>query len=152
MEKRSKITALKGVGEKTGELFHKVGVDTLEELIEYYPRAYDIYKEPVEIDQLEENITAAVKGSIVSSVEIVKVRSLQIISVQVRDETGKLKIVWYNMPFLKKSLRKGCTYIFRGRIGRKNGSLVLEQPEIFTLGKYEEQLDVYKRQVLYTRN
>lgn len=39
------ITAVKGIGEKTAKLFQKIGVETVEELLHYYPRAYDEFKE-----------------------------------------------------------------------------------------------------------
>ena len=38
------IESLKGIGEKTGKLFRKLGIETSEELLSYYPRAYDAYK------------------------------------------------------------------------------------------------------------
>ena len=43
------ITSLKGIGEKTAKLFSKLGVETVEELLHDYPRAYDAYEEPVPI-------------------------------------------------------------------------------------------------------
>ncbi len=49
MNTASPITALKGIGEKTAALFHRVGVDTVGELLSYYPRTYDVYERPVSI-------------------------------------------------------------------------------------------------------
>ena len=43
------ITVLKGIGEKTAGLFAKLGVETVEELLHDYPRAYDAYEEPVRV-------------------------------------------------------------------------------------------------------
>ena len=48
------ITSLKGIGEKTAKLFSKLGVETVEELLHDYPRAYDAYEEPVPIGNLRE--------------------------------------------------------------------------------------------------
>ena len=48
------ITAVKGIGEKTAKLFQKIGVETVEELLHYYPRAYDEFKEPQPIAELKE--------------------------------------------------------------------------------------------------
>ena len=41
---REPIDTLKGIGDKTGKLFYKVGVETVDDLLEYYPRAYDTYE------------------------------------------------------------------------------------------------------------
>ena len=43
------ITSLKGIGEKTGKLFERLGIHTVDELLEYYPRTYDIFEKPVKI-------------------------------------------------------------------------------------------------------
>ena len=43
------LDTLKGIGEKTGKLFGKLGIGTVDELLEYYPRAYDAYEEPVSV-------------------------------------------------------------------------------------------------------
>ena len=43
MEKR-KISSLKGIGEKTEKLFQKIGVDTVEDLIRYYPKGFEIFE------------------------------------------------------------------------------------------------------------
>lgn len=56
------ITAVKGIGEKTAKLFQKIGVETVEELLHYYPRAYDEFKEPQPIAELKED-TIDRKGS-----------------------------------------------------------------------------------------
>ena len=48
------LRTLKGVGEKTEKLFAKIGVTDMESLLSYYPRNYDAYEEPVEIQSLEE--------------------------------------------------------------------------------------------------
>ena len=49
-------------------------------------------------------------------------------------------MVWFNLPYLKKTLRKGSWFVFRGRIVRKQGKLEMEHPEIFTPSAYEEIL------------
>ena len=53
MNSNSPITKIKGIGEKTATLFHRVGVDTVGELLSYYPRTYDIYEKPVTFANLE---------------------------------------------------------------------------------------------------
>ena len=53
------ITVLKGIGEKTAGLFAKLGVETVEELLHDYPRAYDAYEEPVPVGKLREKGTVS---------------------------------------------------------------------------------------------
>ena len=62
MNTASPMTALKGVGDKTAALFHRVGVDTVGELLSYYPRTYDTYEKPVTFANLETDRVQAVTG------------------------------------------------------------------------------------------
>ena len=63
MEDQS-IETLKGIGEKTGKLFRKLGVETVGGLLDYYPRDYDAFEEPLPIGQLKENAVGAVAGTL----------------------------------------------------------------------------------------
>ena len=66
------ITAIKGIGEKTAKLFQKIGVETVEELLHYYPRAYDEFKEPQPIAELKEDTIAAVGGILAKTADVVR--------------------------------------------------------------------------------
>lgn len=134
------LRELKGVGEKTEKLFAKIGVTDIDGLLHYYPRNYDAYEEPVEIEKLEEGSIAAVSGTVITGAYVSPVRNLQVVNVTVGDQTGKLSVTWYNMPFLRNTLKKGSSFIFRGRLVRKQGKLQMEHPEIFTPAAYEEIL------------
>lgn len=130
------IINLKGVGEKTNTLFNKMGLLTIEDLIAYYPRDYDIFKEPVLINNIKNDEVVAVEGIITKNIEIKKVRNLQLVTTCIKDESGVLNITWFNMPFLRNSIKQGYRMILRGRISNKNGRATMEQPQIFTLLEY----------------
>ncbi len=134
------LRTLKGVGEKTEKLFQKIGANTVDDLLRYYPRSYDAYEEPVEINSLTEGSVAAVQAAVITSVYVNQIRNLQVITVTAADSTGKLSITWYNAPYLRSSLKKGSCFVFRGRMAKKQGKLVMEHPEIFTPAAYEEIL------------
>ena len=134
------LRTLKGVGEKTEKLFWKVGIYDTDDLLHYYPRNYDEYETPVDIAELKEGTVQAVSAAICSGVYVNSVRGRQIISVNIADQSGKFPVVWFNLPYLKKTLRKGSWFVFRGRIVRKQGKLEMEHPEIFTPSAYEEIL------------
>ena len=80
MRENESIRALKGVGEKTEKLFQKVGVSTVGQLLRYYPRDYDIYREPVSVDSLNDQETGAVLATLTASLDMKKVRNLTVIS------------------------------------------------------------------------
>ena len=135
------ISSLKGIGTKTEKLYAKIGVETVEDLLIYYPRDYDIFRKPVTIGSISEGI-AAVEGMVIKTPEKKESGNLQIITTMIRDESGVLTLTWYNMPFLVKTLQPGSRYVFRGRVRKKNGRLAMEQPSMFTLGQYETMIQV----------
>ena len=130
------ITVLKGIGEKTAGLFAKLGVETVEELLHDYPRAYDAYDEPVPVGKLREKGMFAVSGQLMKTPSVRRFKNIQVVITDVRDMTGALQLTWYNMPYLRNVLQMGQILIFRGRVVKKNGRLTMEQPEVFTPEQY----------------
>lgn len=136
------ITTIKGIGEKTANNFGKLGIHSVCDLIEHYPRGYDVYEQPVPIASISEGSTVAIEASVATIAEIKKIKNLQIISCRVKDPSGMLSLTWFNQPFLKNTLRLGNRFIFRGKIVRKNGALIIQQPKIFKQDEYRRLLNV----------
>ncbi len=142
MKENERISALKGIGEKTEKLFQKLDVYTVGDLIRYFPHGYDVYEPPVPISEVEENHVMTVSGAIYGRVSVGGSPKLQITTSYVKDLTGTLKVVWFRMPFLKNMLAGGGQITLRGRVVRKRDGLLMEHPEIFyPPAKYREKLD-----------
>lgn len=131
---------IKGIGEKTEKLFNKTGVYTAEDLICNYPANYDEYRPPVEIKECEPGQKWAVFGAIQKNPDVKKVKNLSVTATYIRDNTGILNLTWFNMPYLRTTLKRGHQYVFRGKVLEKHGKYVMEQPEIFTPAAYEGKL------------
>lgn len=140
-----RILEVKGIGEKTEKLFQKLGVYTTDDLIEFYPRNYDMYQAPIKVCELDNQSVAAFHCVIVTTPVIRQVRKLSILILNVKDEDGEnITVKWYNMPFLKNKFRIGQHYVFRGKVSknnfygkdRNNGKITLEQPEIYLPEEY----------------
>lgn len=140
------IRDIKGIGEKTEKLFNKLGIYTDYDLIEYYPRNYDCFMPPVSIEEVDStNGTPAIEGTVASNPVVKRIRSLNILSVLIKDNKGeKIKLTWFNMPFLKNSLKMGYKYIFRGQVKKDKygNNPTMEQPVIYSLGDYEKKMGV----------
>lgn len=132
------LRSLKGVGEKTQQLFQKLGIHTIEDLLTYYPANYDAYEAPVTIGSLSDGEAASVLGTVVSGVSITPARNLQVVTATIADDTGKITAVWYRATYLRSVLKRGATYVFRGKAVEKKGRLQLETPEVFTPAAYGE--------------
>ena len=135
------IRELKGIGDKTTTLFNKLSVYTVDDLVGFYPRDYDVYEEPVLIGELSpeyENKIIAVQGVISKSPELFTTQKFKILSSSIRDTSGVLKCTWFNMPFLRNSIKQGMHYVLRGHLSCKNGVYVMEQPSLYTIAQYSQ--------------
>ena len=142
MNLQSSITELKGIGEKTSLPFAKVGIHTVLDLLEYYPRDYEIYEEPVELTEIESGKKYAVHGFVESVSEVKRFGKYQIFSARLRVGEQVIQATWFNVPFLRRVFQRGSQYVFRGIIAEKNGQYRMEQPEHFTLADYDKFLYV----------
>lgn len=140
MKSSSDIGSLKGIGDKTKSLFHRLGVYQIENLIRYYPRGFEIYEDPVPISEVEEGKINTIAGSVFGRISVSGNRSIQITALNLKDLTGTIKVLWFRMPFLRNTLSKGGMLILRGRVVRKKEGLVMEHPEIYyPASRYEEK-------------
>ena len=142
MVETTDIRELKGIGEKTQQLFAKLNIYTVGDLIRYYPRGYDVYEKEVPISEVEEGRIMTVTGMIFGRVQVSGTKNMQITTLHVKDLTGTLRVIWFRMPFLRNTLAGGGMITLRGRITRRRNGIVMEHPEIFYPShRYEEKLD-----------
>ena len=136
-----KLSSLKGIGQKTEQLFTKAGITDTSQLPYYYPRGYDIYKEPVLISEIDEDGIYTLYLSIAFDVEVKPMKKLNITTVFAVDEQNdRIKLTWFNMPFMKGALRRGYRYMVRGRVVCRGSLVSMEQPKLYTAAEYELKL------------
>ncbi len=138
MDKTSSITALKGVGEKTQCLYEKLHIRTVGELLAFYPRDYEVFAAPVEVAGAQPGEVCAVHAAVTGIPGEKKAGKLHILNVKISDASGSLMLTFYNMPFLKKALKKGGFYIFRGGVQSRGSARIMEQPRIFSMEEYRQ--------------
>ncbi|MDO4295459.1 MAG: ATP-dependent DNA helicase RecG [bacterium] len=136
------ITVLKGVGAKTEALFAKLGIHTLEELLNDYPRTYNSYEKVCTVAESRESagLPLAVCARLVKLPDMVTVSGMKMTTLTLREGGVSLRLVWYRLPYIRALLRVGETYVFVGKIEKKRGSLVMEQPELFSFTEYQKLL------------
>lgn len=142
MKKTDSVLSIKGIGARTEELLKKVGVQTVGELLSYYPRTYETYSLPTPIASLKVEEVATIEASVIKSVDVTRLRNLQVLTCIVKDPSGTLKLTWYNQPYLRNFLKMGMRYLFRGRVVKKKGMLVMEQPKQYKREEYMPLLQV----------
>ena len=138
MNIRDDIKTIKGIGEKTAEYFAKLGITTVDNLINTFPRDYLSYEEPVTIKDAKIGVRQAVFCIISSFVEVKKIRGLTLVTMTAKDSTGTIRLTWFNQPYLKKVFHKGDSYVFVGEIQIKNNMRTMVVPEYYKNHAYKE--------------
>lgn len=162
MNNNTPITSIKGVGEKTAKLFQKLDIFTVGDLVSHYPRDYETFQEPVTIGEAKPGELCAVYASVTAIPNQKKVRNLTILNVNIRDNTGNMQLTFFNMPFLKKVLKPGGFYMFRGLVqtsgkfhaGMKPGNAslkIMEQPKIYSLEEYRKLTNLLQPKYALTK-
>lgn len=129
MNLESSISEVKNIGEQRMKKFHKLGIMTVKDLIEYFPRDYDDRSNIIEISQLKENETGTIRALISSEPETIRIKNVRITRVKISDKTGSITASWFNQEYLKNTFKKGQEYFFNGKFQIKYGKKELVSPE-----------------------
>ena len=137
MNEFTKLEEVRGVGEKTSALFASRGLYTAGDLTAYYPTGYDRYDAPVSIAEAKPWHVVTLSLSVIGGGSTARAGSRTITHFQAGDRTGKVRLSFFNMPYLRGTLSPGTSHLFRGLLKTtKTGLFYMEQPRIFTREKY----------------
>ena len=105
-----------------------LGINTIYDLIYYFPRAYDDRTNIKKIGELKFNEYVVLKATVMSVVNLTVRSGKKIVKAMVSDGTGIIEILWFGMPYIKKSLKIGEEYLFIGQT-KKSAIFQLINPE-----------------------
>ena len=105
-----------------------LGINTIYDLIYYFPRAYDDRTNIKKIGELKFNEYVVLKATVMSTVNLTVRSGKKIVKAMVTDGTGVMEILWFGMPYIKKSLKIGEEYLFIGQT-KKSAVFQLINPE-----------------------
>ncbi len=124
-----KIETLWGVGEKRAKLFNRLGIYTVGELLRFYPRAYEDYTSPVDIDHVVIGDYCCVKATLEAPVVTSKISGGRLLSRGVVfDQTGFLTLTFFNNRYIDKMLRPGREYTFYGKVSASRDGAEMLSP------------------------
>ena len=105
-----------------------LGIRTVYDLVYYFPRAYDDRTNIKKIGELKFNEYIVLKANVMSVVNLTVRNGKKIVKAMVSDGTGIMEILWFGMPYIKKSLKIGEEYLFIGQT-KKSAVFQLINPE-----------------------
>lgn len=134
------IQYIKGVGPQRAKLLNKLGINTVYDLITYYPREYDDRSKLKKISELTPNEKVTIRVKILEYEESKTLyKKIPILRAKVADETGIAYVVWYNQKYLKQTLPVGTEVLISGIPKGVFRHLEFENPEFEVLEKDEDR-------------
>lgn len=129
MTMRTPISELHRIGKVTSDHFKKLGLKTAGDLLFYLPFRYDDFADTKFISDLKEGDTANITGTIdlIQNKRSFK-RKMQITEALIRDDSGYLKVVWFNQAFLTRTLHVGDEVSLAGKVSDNYGQLQMVAP------------------------
>jgi len=128
MDLKKDVKYVKGVGPNRVKLLNKLGIFTLEDLITYYPRAYEDRSKPRAILECVNGEEALIEVIACSKLSDVRLKGKTMQRLIVRDETASCTITWFNQSYLKNKFEIGKKYKFYGKITNNFGKITMTSP------------------------
>ena len=114
------IQFVKGIGPKRAEKLHKLNIFTLKDLIYYFPRQYEDRSKVKKINQLENEEKVTIKGVITRMDSYSPKKGMNIIRMDMRDNTGYIKLSFFNQEYIKRVFKSGDSIVVFGKVKIEN--------------------------------
>jgi ATP-dependent DNA helicase RecG len=139
-----KITHLTGVGAKKAELYQKVGVFKIADILNYTPRDYISFAQYTSLEDSPIETAVTLKLTVTKIGAPARIRTgLNIAKMRTEDETAACDIVFFNTPFMLKNFTVGKDYYFRGKLKYGYGVYELHNPKFVDAGADKLIIPVY---------
>jgi len=139
MDLDSPVSELPKIGPFFARKFEKLGIRTVEDLFYHVPSRYLDYSLVTTISKLRPDKTATIHAKIISIKNIYSKRGLKMQIGSVEDATGKITVVWFNQPFLIKTLYPERMVSLSGKVGFFGRKLCLTSPDYEILDTEEKE-------------
>jgi ATP-dependent DNA helicase RecG len=123
------VLGLKGVGEATAKIYARLGIHTIRELIDYYPRTYHDYSQIAAMRDIRPG-QVTVRGVIKQITGRYVRRGMHITEAVASDDTGSVRLVWFNQPYRAESLRQGHEYLISGTFELSHQKFAILSPSL----------------------
>jgi len=128
------VASLDGVGDKRREALHVLGVDTLADLVTFYPRRWIDRTSEARVRDLVPGQEALVLVTVRSVVKRQTRNRRSMVTATVGDGSGRLSVVFFNQPWREKQLRPELTVALFGKADVYRGGLQMTNPVVDLIG------------------
>jgi ATP-dependent DNA helicase RecG len=121
----------------------KLGITTVQDLLLYFPMRYEDFSNIIPISQVKQGETVCVQGKIISIENIQTYKKFMTITeAHIEDETGLIKAMWYNQPYLTRSLKEEDFICLAGKATLSKQGLYLNNPAFEKTSEISENGDL----------
>jgi ATP-dependent DNA helicase RecG len=125
------LTVVQGIGPKHAQTLGNLGLNSLEDLLYYFPRRYDDYSQLKPINRLAFGEEVTVIGTIQAiNTRPIRGGAMQLTEAILTDGTGSLRLSWFNKPWFATQYRTGSQVVVSGKLDQYLGRLVMNSPEV----------------------
>ncbi|MFL8709885.1 ATP-dependent DNA helicase RecG [Clostridioides sp. GD02377] len=124
------VQYVKGIGPKKADKLNKLGIFTLKDLLYYFPRQFEDRNNLKKIAQLEDDEKVTIKAVISSINTFSPKEGMTLTKIDVKDETGSAKLVFFNKIYIKNTFRPGDSILVFGKVKKKFNNLELTSCEL----------------------
>lgn len=129
MKLSDSVSEIKGVGVELAKKLEQVGVKNVADLVDYLPRRYEDYSNLVPIAKLAPG-QVSIQAKIEHAVGRYVRRGMHITEAIASDESGSLRLVWFNQPYRANALKSGQQYFISGDYALRRGRFSLVNPSV----------------------
>ena len=124
----SPVTALRGISASLADKFAKFGVVTLRDMLYFFPNRHLDYSQRKYVSELEVGRDETIIANIWQTARV-NIGGRPSTEAIVGDEKGNIRIIWFNNPYLAKTLKTNTRIVVSGRVNVFHGRLQFESPE-----------------------
>ncbi len=124
------ITEIKGIGPSVGGKLSTLGIVTIADLISYYPRRYDDYSNLQKTSSIKPGNAVTIKVTVKQAVGRYVRRGMHITEAVASDDSGSIRLVWFNQPYRANSIKPSHTYFVSGNFELSRGRLAILNPSM----------------------
>jgi len=124
----SPVTDVRGISYKLAPRFQKLGVNTVRDMLYFFPRRHIDYSKRQSVATLEVGQEQTVVANIWQTSEV-RPGGRRSAEAVVGDESGNMKVMWFNQPYMARQMRTGEQYVFSGKVSLYKGIKVFIAPE-----------------------
>ena len=124
------VSVLKGVGTKMQKELENLGILTVRDLLEYFPRKYIDFSQISKIAELEPDVSVVVEATVVKKMRPFTAKGITFSKIDVSDGTGEARLTFYNQPYVMGSVEVGKKYLFYGKVEKLGKFVDINAPVI----------------------